>query len=63
MTETRDSNNPLPLSVLEQFERINRLRKRNELAEAIVHGLLAAAFAVAAGVIAVSMIFAAPLPH
>lgn len=63
MTETRDSNNPLPLSVLEQFERINRLRKRNELAEAIVHGLLAAAFAVAAGVIAVSMVFAAPLPH
>ena len=60
MSETRDRNNPLPLSVLEQFERINRIRKRNELAEAIVHGLLAAAFAVAAGVIAVSMVFASP---
>ena len=60
MTETRDSNNPLPLSVIEQFERINRIRRRNELAEAVVHGLLAAAFAVAAGVIAVSMVFAAP---
>ena len=60
MTEVRTEQNPKPLSVLEQFERINRLRKRNELAEAIVHGLLAAAFAVAAGVIAVSMVFAAP---
>ena len=63
MTETRDSNNPLPLSVLEQLERIERQRKRGELANAIVHGLLAAAFAVAAGVIAISMVFAAPLPH
>lgn len=63
MSETRDNNNPLPLSVLEQFERINRIRKRNELAEAVVHGLLAAAFAVAAGVIAVSLVFAKPLPH
>ena len=60
MTETRDSNNPLPLSVLEQLERIERQRKRGELANAIVHGLLAAAFAVAAGVIAVSMVFASP---
>jgi hypothetical protein len=60
MTETRDSNNPLPLSVLEQLERIERQRKRGELDNAIVHGLLAAAFAVAAGVIAVSMVFAAP---
>ena len=60
MTETRDSNNPLPLSVLEQLERIERQRKRGELANAIVHGLLAAAFAVAAGVIAVSMVFATP---
>ena len=60
MTETRDSNNPLPLSVLEQLERIERQRKRGELANAIVHGLLAATFALAAGVIAVSMVFAAP---
>jgi hypothetical protein len=60
MSETRDSNNPLPLSVLEQLERIERYRKRSELANAIVHGLLAAAFALAAGVIAVSMVFAAP---
>ena len=63
MTETRTENNPKPLSVLEQLDRIERQRKRGEFAEADVHGLLAAAFAVAAGVIAISMVFAAPLPH
>lgn len=63
MTETRTPQNPKPLSVLEQLDRIARQRKRGELAEAVVHGLLAAAFAVAAGVIAISMVFAAPLPH
>lgn len=60
MTEIRTENNPKPLSVLEQIDRIERQRKRGELAEAVVHGLLAAAFAVAVGVMAVSLVFAAP---
>ena len=60
MTEVRTEQNPKPLSVLEQLDRVERQRRRGELAEAVVHGLLAAAFAVAAGVIAVSMVFASP---
>ena len=60
MIETRNENNPLPASVLVQLARIERERDRRELANAIVHGLLAAAFAVAAGVLAVHMVFAAP---
>ena len=60
MTEVRTEQNPKPLSVLEQLDRVERQRRRGELAEAVVHGLLAAAFAVAAGVIAVSMVFATP---
>ena len=60
MTEIRTTQNPKPLSVLEQLDKIERMRKRGELANAIVHGLLAATFALAAGVIAVSMVFAAP---
>ena len=55
--------NPLPdtsPSVLRQLARIERERDRRELTSAIVHGLLAAAFAVAAGVLAVHMVFAAP---
>ena len=63
MTEVRTEQNPKPLSVLEQLDRVERQRRRGELAEAVVHGLLAAAFAVAAGVIAISIVFAAPLPH
>ena len=55
--------NPLPdtsPSVLRQLARIERERDRRELANAIVHGLLAAVFAIAAGFLAVHMVFAAP---
>ena len=60
MIETRTENNPLPASVLVQLARIERARDRRELANAIVHGLLAAVFAIAAGFLAVHMVFAAP---
>ena len=56
--------NPLPdtsPSVLRQLARIEREYKRRELADAIVHGLLAAAFAIFAGVLACTVVFSCPI--
>lgn len=53
--------NPTPdtsPSVLLQLARINANRKRNELARAIVRGILYAVFALSAGVIACTFAFA-----
>lgn len=51
---------PCNPSVLQQLARIEASRKRNDLAQAVIHGLLAAVFALVAGVIAFTMAFAAP---
>lgn len=56
--------NPLPdtsPSVLRQLARIEREYRRRELAEAIVHGLLAAVFAIVAGVLACTVVFSCPI--
>ena len=52
---------PCNPSVLRQLARIEANRRRGELANAIIHGLLAAVFAIVAGVIAFTMAFAAPI--
>ena len=55
MTETRTSQNPKPLSVLEQMARIERQRSRQELAENIFHAILLVVFGLALGTIAFSL--------
>ena len=59
MTETRTAQNPKPMSVLEQFVKLDRQRRRQELAENIWHGLLLAIFVTALVVCAVTFACAA----
>ena len=55
MTETRDKNNPRPLSVLEQMARIEKAKRRQDLAETIFHAFLLVVFGLALGTIAFSL--------
>lgn len=59
MTETRDKNNPRPLSVLEQLERIERVRRQKATAEAVVKGILLAVFVAALVTVCVTFACAA----
>jgi len=55
MTETRNANNPKPVSVLEQFVKLDRQRRRQELAESLFHFFLLVVFGLALGTIAFSL--------
>lgn len=54
---------PCNPSLLRQLARIERERRREETAKAIVNGLLGAVFAISAGVIAVTFICAFSGPY
>ena len=57
--------NPLPdtsPSVLRQLARIEKMRRRNDLARAIVRGILYAVFALALGVMTVTFCCAFSMP-